>query len=625
MIGLKVAGEWMDVSPGTSITLRLASPVFSQEIGYSSHSFKFTLPWSRKNRRLMDFAGIITSTGLPAEIDAELYFRNSPVFPGKIRVHSVDPVSLDAEVSLTTADGNLSTILQTLNLREIDHGGLQVISTAITAVAVYELTQVETPPSTLSISVNGTIYKTTWQVGWSEYDAMSAIAALINSDPPNLVQATLTTGPPAQMTLTSDGAGFPFLIDTETQSNQHTWNEISFTSTGTTTMDDMTAQMDTLANMSPGSAVYVFPPVKADNFYAGLNADYLGYLNLYDPVLGEYVKNANSAGQYTRNSAVPFPQLKQALVNSLIAAGNYTLSSSFIDGDAFIRIYLYNNVTLDQIDTGTGVNWYRPSFDLADHMPDMSCFDIVKGVAALFNLAVQVDEQSKIVYFYPRIDVFTSSEVDRRDQTLIPYQVQYPDPEAGKAYSYAEDKTDKRFFNQSWQADGVVEGAGKEKRESKLTPIFISSTTDPINAQSWTVPHVDQTGNTPYPEVGENDFSARLMLYHGMQPNGSANDYPAASNLDRFDGAQLSAWHLRWKGEFGIYEIFHKPFNELRDQAPEGEFSMKLSLPDIQNPPWVNRIRMRAIEGDFVAILKEIEVTMDDTGLQPAKVKLIRV
>lgn len=625
MIGLKVSGEWMDVSQGTSITLRLVSPIFSQEIGYSSHSFKFTLPWTGTNRRLMQYAGIITSTALPSQLDAELYFRNSPVFPGKLRVHSVDPVSMTAEVSFTTADGNLANTLQTLNLRDIDHGGLQVISTAITAVATYQLTQVETPPSTLSIEVNGTIYKTTWLLGWSEYDAMSAIAALINMDPANLVQATLTTGPPAEMTLTSDGPGYPFLIDIETESNQHTWTEISFTSTGTTTMDDMTSHMDDQANAPLGTAVYVFPPVKADNFYSGLNADYLGYLNLYDPVAGAYVKNANSAGQKTRNSAVPFPQLKQALVNSLVAAGGYTIYSDFVDGDDFTRVYLYNNVTLDQIDSGTGVNWYRPSFDLADHMPDMSCLDILKETAALFNLAVQVDEQAKIVYIFPRIDVFTSSEVDRRNQTLIPYQVQYPDPEAGKAYSYVEDKTDKRFAQQSWQADGVVEGAGKEKRENKLTPVFISSTTDPVNTQTWTVPHIDQAGNTPYPEVGKNDFSVRLMLYHGMQPNGSANDYPAASNLDRFDGSQLSNWHLRWKGEFGVYEIFHKPFNELRDQAPEGEFLMLLSLPDIQNTEWANRYRLRSIEGEFTAVLKEIEVTMDETGIQPARVKLIRV
>jgi hypothetical protein len=622
MIGLWLNGQYLLTDPDASITLRQVSPIFSREAGVSSHSYRFDIPDNSHNRRLLGFPASMLMLSLPASTvpNVQLHFRGTPIAWGTLRLHGADATSKSISVSFQSEGGAVAEMLRSIALRNLDLGGNQVLAST-TGTAVYQLVQVATLPATASIWVNGFTFTTTWQIGQTAIQVCSALAGLINAQP--LCEVTATGTFPDRLTLTAN-VGSPFNIITNPGAMRHSWVQISYSAPGSAAMSAIVAHANDQAAAAPAAAEWRFFPVFAPNWYGGSNAEWDNHVNNWDGVNQTFLANANSAGQRTRNSFVPFVQAA-GLMRKAIEAAGYTSISTFIASDDFLSLYLWNNRTMDSLDPLTGVNWGNPSFNLQNHVPDMSCIDYLSGICDLFNLAQEFDPVTRQADIYPRIELLTGDLVDWRRRTLA-YRVEFR-PADGRAFAYEKDDSDSNFANYSGQWPDVTIGNGKLKTSSKFTPIGQQNAQNDFSGFYWDVPATGQKAASSMYGQLDVQGNVRLMLYHGDTnvEDSNAKFYPAAGNRAAM-GASALGFGLPWQsfGQ-GIQEVFHKPFNDLRDTAREGMFTLKLSLADIMGLNWRKRYVVDTLEGPVRVGIMEYEVELSAEGISPARCKVIQL
>lgn len=117
------------------------------------------------------------------------------------------------------------------------------------------------------------------------------------------------------------------------------------------------------------------------------------YQNLYDS--GTQAFLPDSSGGIT-----PFLKLEYVLERIFANEKNgYTFLNGFQDSTEIRRIYLYNNVDA-RVREGGGVT-YPSQLDLNKHLPKMKVTDLLKKVAALFNLGIYVNYTEKTIQLLP--------------------------------------------------------------------------------------------------------------------------------------------------------------------------------------------------------------------------------
>lgn len=623
MIGLWLNGEYLLMNPDAKVTLRQVSPIFSREARVSSHSYRFDIPDNGHNRRLMGFPGSMHTTYPPATTvqGVQLHFKGNPIAWGTLSLHAADPVARTISVSFQSEGGAVAELLRGIALRNLDLGG-NIVLASTTGTAEYQLVQVAALPATASIWVNGFTFTTTWAIGQSALQVCSALAGLINAQP--LCEVTATGTLPDRLTLTAN-VGSPFNIVTNPGPHRHSWVQISYSAPGVAAMNAIVAHANDQAALAPSAAQWNFFPVYAPNWHDGENADWQNHVNNWDGVNQTFVANANSAGQKTRNSFVPFVQASW-LINKIIEVAGYSSISTFIEEDDFLRLFVWNNRAMDSLDPLTGVNWGNPSFNLANHVPpDMNCIDFLSGICDLFNLAQDFNPVTREVDIYPRIDLLEGDLVDWRGKTLA-YKIDYR-PADGRSFSYEKDDTDSNYANYAGRWADVTTGNGKLKTSSKFTPIGQQNAVNAFSGFFWDVPATGARAASTMYNLLDTQSKLRLMLYHGNTAVEDSNGkfYPAAGNVAAM-GTSALGFGLPWQlfGQ-GIYEVYHKPFADVRDAAREANFTLRLSLADIMRLNWRNRYMVDTREGPIRVGIMEYEIELSAEGIGPAVCKIIQV
>lgn len=633
MNAIRIDTAYLDLFPDTDITFKEVNPAFAKDLGYHGHSFKFNAPDTPHNRASLGFPDAFLATPAARTVEAVHYYDGAKRHKGILTIHDVKPGE-NISLSFATGADAVADQLRAVRLTQLDLGGTRTATSGLTASAILEVNQTVALPSTVAITVNGSLYSTSWDSGDSAFDVLSEIELLINNDTALPVSALASAGSPPLLTLTADaaGPGSPLTINVIPSQMAHTWTVNGYTSSDHISMLAVTNHMQTVAAATIGTYPYTFCPVYNTGFYLDKNSSYKNYLNLYDPVAGSFVQNAAGGGTFGQNTAVPFVQIKYILDQLLTHIG-YTDISTFTDTADFKKLHFYNNVSLDREGPeGDGttsvspVNWFTHTFDLTNHVPDLTGLELLQELSKLMNLAVEFDIDKKTVNFFKKADIFGTTEVNWVGKTLQPYRIKYINRK-GFTYSFEKDDNDVAFAEYSYQLGTATHGDGSQKVNSPLTPLTQEVENDPTNSESWQIPTIKGPASTTYKEMGTNDFGTRIFFYHGMQPNNAANNFPSAGYSRQIGTGPLLADHtLKWEGTDGLYESFYKPFEDVIDDAREGTFAMDLNLLDLQTIDWAKRYRFRVLEGEVVGILREVQYTLSNSnGISVSQVNMIKI
>lgn len=628
MIQISRNSQNLDLYPDTKITFNLVSPLFSLEVGYNSHSFAFQIPGSPHNRVQLDFPGL-ASTAPSEPVLWDFIIGGARLYKALLKVKNVDPITGDIDIALMVEAASMIAAMRDMKLAEIDLGGRRELSSATAMGGVWRISQ-DTPGTDAAIELNGIVYSTTWGVGDNEEDVLDALAVAIQVDTANngCTASQSGTGATAELTIDAIGTGpsATFYATTDIPANAHTWLRQSYTSSLQETMDLLVSHAKDVAGDPPGDHDYVFCPVKNEQFYAGNNADYLDYMNLYDQVLNEFVDNNSTNAETHRNTFVPFPNARYVIQQALDAL-SLSYSSSFLDSADFKKLYLYNNVSLDEenIDddgdptTAGAVNWSRYYWDLAEHVqPDLSPADLIGAIARIFAIAVKVNDQAGTIDFLQRKDALSGNEKDWREKTLFPYQVNYPEQVNKNAYAYKKDELDS-LYDDGQTFASIENGSDAKKIEVAYAPLFENTLPDPINSQSWKVPQIKQVGETPLFDVESPGFTTRFMIFHGLVNDINGDPYPFASHSDTdVAGNSINSFSLKWTGIMGVHEKFHKPWDDLIEKGKYLSLLQQLGLTDLLTLEWTDAYRVRVREGEARGILRQVQVTFTMDGIEPA-------
>jgi hypothetical protein len=136
------------------------------------------------------------------------------------------------------------------------------------------------------------------------------------------------------------------------------------------------------------------------------------------------------------------------------------------------------------------------------------------------------------------------------------------------------------------------------------------------------IPAISQAGTSLGFATGKNDFGLHLLFYRGLQPDENNNDYPLASPV-HYDtqGNLVGSYDLKWDGDNGLYETFWKDFMDKMETARTVIYYKHMSAAEIRAMDFSKKYRIRGID----YLIKELEVSISEREIQPAKLTLITI
>ena len=125
-IDIRIGGESLDLSPDTSISFELISPLFSDEYAASSHSYQFSFPNTARNQRLLQRAEAVLVSGRTRVISCEIFLFQVRWKTGNINVQKAKQGRY--QTSIVIEGGRLAQAWRDKLLTSYDFGGERVIS-----------------------------------------------------------------------------------------------------------------------------------------------------------------------------------------------------------------------------------------------------------------------------------------------------------------------------------------------------------------------------------------------------------------------------------------------------------------------------------------------------------------
>jgi len=634
MIGLEKDGIFLDMDPRARINFRFVSPVFAREIKDNTHSLNFSLPSSDHNRNQLGFYDLPIVRNAATEKDFRVWLDGIPAFPGVLRISRSQPQSYSAR--WLSGMSPIAEQLKNTKLAEIDLGGVRsLIGAGAPASQEYTLTKLVDGGVT-AIEVNGFLYSRIWSPAKEADLVLTALAGDINNDNANshVDAAVLGTGAGASIVLTPSPGYSQLDININHPQNEQRWNDVSQAGSALVIHSQIVGHMNTVAAAAAGTYEYTFCPVYNPGFYNNLNADYLGYVNLYDWGGSTFLQNSIIPGQEWRNSAVPFPQAAYLLQQGLAHIG-YTDISTFTGTADFQEIHFWNNVSLDleADESGTPFNRFQSELNLANHVhPDMTLADLLVWMRDEFNLSIDVDYQNKTIDFIPKNDVATNPAVDWTSRSTPAYIFQRtPESKRGYSFSFLTDENDATFGGLIPQLDGVSIDAGFNKIEVKFPPMANMDDGHPVLAGNWKVPTIRQVGNTPYPDVEADEWMPRPFFMRGMHPSSTAQNYPLGThgNLD-YAGTSVGSYGLTWKANPGesdtsIIEGFWNGWVIDREEEATIEMVLSPRIEDIITIPYHQPVILATEDGYIRVAIMQISTGVSSNGIETTQLKALRL
>lgn len=383
-----------------------------------------------------------------------------------------------------------------------------------------------------------------------------------------------------------------------------------------------TATLDyNIINSTYPTAKYQLFPLKNPDFYGENNTEFAKYLNYYTPA-GAFATNTLGNNQY---AIVPFPYLRHILDRIGTHLG-YTFTGTWLSEADVQRTVIYNNYALDNLNAGnndfiTAAN----GIDFKNHVPDITIGQFFVALQNYFGLAFIFNPILKTCQLVRLTDVANNREyIDWTSRTEPGYK-NVPYEYLGFELLQSEDSQDKLFEEQDKEwLEQRVDNGGKEIATMAST-LFMRTETDEINSRAWTIPEAKQPGSSPEFDQGINDFTLRFLVYRGLQPDGSANNYPLGTwDINNHAGSAITGAEktLRWAGSNGLYQQNYKAWLDLFKNTRYVERKTRLNIEDLLNFDWTKKIQIDHVR--YLPVTLRLQVNQK-TGIQTANVKLFKV
>ncbi len=400
---------------------------------------------------------------------------------------------------------------------------------------------------------------------------------------------------------------------------------------------------------------FTFFPIRNHAFFSGYDSD--------PATSSSKVQNYFSGGAFVDASdqlnAMPFIRLEY-LISQIFNEIGYSLDNQFQTDDEWRSLYLYNNVSFYK-------NGSWPStINLANHAPKLKVSEFLKHLISQFNLGIFLNPFTRsselvriedIVAGPPSVDwtskvagpmTFSTNKVvpgklryaiDDNDgmMTAEKYQQEFTyDPHiddgdleyfpmAGDGvlgYHWIDSMSRLYYFAPGYQVDylwyslrhkTIDDG---EPFDGQLIPLLQDGELLEGGFEyGW--PKAAINGSMLHDEDWQNDFTTRITFYRGIQggkPFACSGRYETSvSHTSQFDRS------LYWYDDYGIYANCWRKTLGAFSRRKDVSVSLDLSLPDLQNFSFKNKIRI----GNMNYIVARLRPTFLQTGLGLTKADLI--
>lgn len=373
-----------------------------------------------------------------------------------------------------------------------------------------------------------------------------------------------------------------------------------------------------LLDISTGTLSEIYPerkytlfPIKNLDFYGDKNIDYAGYMNYYK---NDFVQNTDAGGRpQNTNCLVPFPFLLYILNRIAQQLGYLGVSGPWTEEEDIKRLVIYNNYALDKLVDGR--NAYNQQIDFRNHVPDMEIGKFLIAIKNLFGLSFFINPRTRYIEITKLQDVVRNTNFQDMNRLASAEYQKTPYQGNGFLLSMKIDNADElskelSTTDYNYQIEGT-----EEKFETEAGTLFQIDEEDQITGnRSWSIPQTRQRGSSPEFELGINNFSLRLLFYHGLQPDSQGNLYPQASS-------EGSYYKLGYSGFNGLYERCWKDWLDMLQASDQVETTFRWGAYELQNFNFRNKI----IRDYSKFLIREYRVSISQIGVSPTQVTLQKV
>jgi hypothetical protein len=130
MLGIKINGEFLDLSPATTAQLERTSPFFNLNDLAGEYSLPFTFPYTPKNARLLGLPNHYYTKRIKKKIAGELYDSNNFSYSGDLVIQTAELNVNDIHKSkisgfFLTGVSSFFTLIKNKKLKELELGGIR--------------------------------------------------------------------------------------------------------------------------------------------------------------------------------------------------------------------------------------------------------------------------------------------------------------------------------------------------------------------------------------------------------------------------------------------------------------------------------------------------------------------
>lgn len=630
MLRLRLDTTYLDLDPGTALTLTVHNPLFDADGAEALYSFPFTLPATPRNLETLSHANRLDiSSNVTQYPGAVLEVEGVPFDAGILELDEQKFTNAGIGAIYKNSVPGLMEELEKIKINEI----LETIDVPQVTDAWWQFPLTTAPSSagiTYSITIDLTLYSYTTPGSVPNAAVTQSLALAINADHPGLADA-----------------GF--------------YDELRLFSSE---VNDVEINLGTLVNLemgdytTPGQAAQAnlqdfindiswapidqcsFPYLYWEKFYKDLVTGYNNRINAW--VDGTFIDNAEAAGKFAwLTTFIPFVRIAYILDKIAENVPDFftTHAGFFADDPDGSDTVVFNNRSLDQLyydrypNAGFGefkyLNGFKQSIELNRHVPEMTAAEFVLKLVEGFALWMRIVGTS--ITFVKKRDQLNSDPIDWTHLSEPSYQATRRF-RGGFTIKYPDIREEDKFFLPSSlyasQLTPYVLGEGKEIVELPFGSCKISGGNVGIPGSGLVkCPVMNQAGSSDEGGIEDNEYSFRIIFDRGLQLTSTSDNYVQASsdNTDYFDDptGDLS---LDLNAADGLYHLHHKGIVQLLADGQPVTLALRLGIEDIlEARKWTNARRtIKLPDGHVTAVIKSIQVRVTTQGIGISLVEMVQ-
>lgn len=613
MLKIRIDTQYLDLAVDTELTITLHNPAFDNDAGEHLYSFPFRFPWTENNISILQNPQRLDTNG-NAKFSASLEIEGLPFEQNGVLTligQAFDGQGGSAVFKNETAD--FLDDLSRIKINEI----LDTISPTSVATAEWLLDTTIDPPHIYTLSIGGVPFSYNAPGTDDKLGVLAALQTLINAEYPNLSSVT---------------GALQLSLDAETMNDYSLGSLDGLSVVSVTTLGD--ARQQALAshvdgiNNTPVSS-HCFPSFWWDGFYAGNNKGFFqNKINVWldgTTITNTAKAGANDGWEHTYIPFVKLPYVFQKIADQLSDISSW---KGEMDDTEIQQLILFNNQALDQVyhdrqsdNSKLYLNGFKSTFQLNDHVPDITALDLLKNFLTIF--ALYFTRIGSTIYFHKKQDQLTPDPIDWTHLSEPHFSATRTGQEGFKIeYSDTND-----LATTSGQLSEYTSGAGENIYTLPFHTVRFANLVLTSNTIAK-LPITKQKGSSDEGGLGQNDYKFRLLFYRGLQPAANADTYPFATHDHKnYENTVLGPLSLDIATPVnGLYGQYHKGVANLIADGQPVKRSTRLSIHDIlELRKWTNARRIvQLADGQMVGVIKSVQFKVNTKGMSVAIVEYLQ-